>query len=106
MTIGPTRAVNLGRKGYVLELQGRPISVSMSASIVSNTVAGYARQEVVECARIKGQAQATRDAMGIHWMREREISQAVPPVYSRYLAQFIPLPVQRQSRPTSAEAPA
>ena len=40
------------QEGYVLELQGRPISVSMSASIVSNTVAGYARQEVVECARL------------------------------------------------------
>jgi DNA (cytosine-5)-methyltransferase 1 len=31
------------------------------------------------------------EAMGIDWMLGRELSQAVPPVYSRYLAQFIPV---------------
>jgi DNA (cytosine-5)-methyltransferase 1 len=30
-------------------------------------------------------------AMGIDWMRLDELSQAVPPAYSRYLAQFIPV---------------
>jgi len=30
-------------------------------------------------------------AMGIDWMNGNELSQAIPPAYSRYLAQFIPL---------------
>lgn len=34
-------------------------------------------------------------AMQIDWMTAPELSQAVPPAYSQYLAQFIPLPVQR-----------
>jgi|SRR6266516_2559006 len=34
-------------------------------------------------------------AMGIDWMLGRELAQAIPPAYSRYLAQFIPLPVER-----------
>lgn len=34
------------------------------------------------------------DAMGIDWMTGEELSQAIPPAYSRYLAQFIPLPVE------------
>ena len=29
-------------------------------------------------------------AMGINWMNGNELSQAIPPAYSRYLAQFIP----------------
>ena len=32
-----------------------------------------------------------RVAMGIDWMDWNELTQAVPPVYSRYLAQFVPL---------------
>jgi DNA (cytosine-5)-methyltransferase 1 len=34
-------------------------------------------------------------AMGIDWMLLPELSEAVPPTYSRYLAQFIPLPLER-----------
>lgn len=30
--------------------------------------------------------------MGIDWMFAHELSQAIPPAFSRYLAQFIPLP--------------
>lgn len=30
-------------------------------------------------------------AMGIDWMNGNELSQAIPPAYSRYLAQFIPV---------------
>lgn len=30
-------------------------------------------------------------AMGIEWMTGEELSQAIPPAYSKYLAQFIPL---------------
>lgn len=39
-------------QAFVLELDGTPISVAVSASIVSATVAGLARTEVVECARL------------------------------------------------------
>lgn len=35
------------------------------------------------------------EAMGIDWMSSAELSQAIPPAYSRYLAQFIPLPVEK-----------
>lgn len=41
-----------GMQAFVLEWQGAPISVAVSASIVSATVAGYHRGEVVECARL------------------------------------------------------
>jgi hypothetical protein len=37
---------------YVLTIQGRPISVAVSSSIVSPTVLDYDRTEVVECARL------------------------------------------------------
>lgn len=40
------------QEAYALELDGRPVSVAVSASIVSATVAGYGRQEVVELARL------------------------------------------------------
>ncbi len=33
-------------------------------------------------------------ALGIDWMSKDELSQAIPPAYSRYLAAFIPLPVE------------
>lgn len=40
------------QQAYALELHDEPISVAISASIVSDTVAGYRRTEVVECARL------------------------------------------------------
>lgn len=51
------------QQAFALELDGRPISVAVSASAVSSTVGGYGRGEVVECARLctaPGQAWATR----------------------------------------------
>lgn len=33
--------------------------------------------------------------MGIDWMTGDELSEAIPPAYSEYLAQFIPLPLER-----------
>lgn len=39
-------------QGFALELDGDPISVAVSASTVSETVAGLRRTEVVECARL------------------------------------------------------
>jgi len=39
-------------QAFALEQEGRPISVALSASAVSATVAGYSRTEVVECARL------------------------------------------------------
>lgn len=52
-----------GQQAFCLRLQGAPISLAVSASIVSNAVAGYRRNEVVECARLcsaLGAAWATR----------------------------------------------
>jgi DNA (cytosine-5)-methyltransferase 1 len=39
-----------------------------------------------------GEGELRKTAMGIHWMTDEELAQAIPPAYSRYLAQFIPLP--------------
>ena len=39
-------------QAFALEKCGTPISVAVSASAVSATVAGFRRQEVVECARL------------------------------------------------------
>jgi hypothetical protein len=39
-------------QAFALELDGEPVSVAVSASTVSDTVAGLRRMEVVECARL------------------------------------------------------
>lgn len=39
-------------QAFALELDGEPVSVAVSASIVSDTVGGLRRTEVVECARL------------------------------------------------------
>jgi hypothetical protein len=39
-------------EAFALELDGRPVAIAISASVVSNSVAGYKRQEVVELARL------------------------------------------------------
>lgn len=39
-------------QAFALELDGEPISIAVSASAVSDTVAGLRRVEVVECARL------------------------------------------------------
>jgi hypothetical protein len=49
--LGPCRRP-FGSEAWVLELAGRPVSVAVSASIVSATVAGYERCQVVELARL------------------------------------------------------
>ena len=41
-----------GAEGWVLEVAGRPVSVAVSASIVSSTAAGFDMREVVELARL------------------------------------------------------
>lgn len=41
-----------GQEAYALEVDGRIVSVAISASIVNGPVAGYERQEVVELARL------------------------------------------------------
>lgn len=50
----PLDAVNrpYGRHDWLLEVDGRPVAVASSASIVSSTVAGYGRKDVVELSRI------------------------------------------------------
>jgi hypothetical protein len=68
--LGPVRRP-FAQEAYALELDGRPISVAVSASTVGDAVAGtlvdrpvrYARQEVVELARLAsdpGERWATR----------------------------------------------
>lgn len=47
-------------EAFVLDLQGEPVAVAVSASTVSNTVAGYRRDQVVELARPAGEPWATR----------------------------------------------
>ena len=48
-----------GMQAFVLEHQTEPISVAVSASIVSATVTEYRRGEVVECARLCSAPDAT-----------------------------------------------
>lgn len=70
---------NLGRcerpfrsEAWVLELEGEPVSLALSASAVSDTVAGYRRGEVVELARLctkPGESWATR--IMLRFWRER-----------------------------------
>lgn len=49
--LGPCRRP-FGLEAWALELDGAPISVAVSASTVSSTVASYTRTEVVELARL------------------------------------------------------
>jgi hypothetical protein len=48
-----------GQQAFCLRVQGQPISLAISASIVSATVAEYVRQRVVECARLCSHPQAS-----------------------------------------------
>lgn len=41
-----------GAQGFVLELEGKPVGVAVSASTVSATCGGFERREVVELARL------------------------------------------------------
>ncbi len=41
-----------GREDWALLLDGEPVAIACSASTISDTVAGYQRQEVVELARL------------------------------------------------------
>jgi hypothetical protein len=49
--LGPIRRP-FTMQSFALEVDGKPISVAVSASSVSDTVAGLLRTEVVECARL------------------------------------------------------
>lgn len=49
--LGPLRRP-FSTRAYALLLDGRPVSLAMSASTVSATVAGYRRQQMVEVARL------------------------------------------------------
>lgn len=40
------------QEAYALEVDGRPVAVAISASIVNGPVAGYRREQVVELARL------------------------------------------------------
>lgn len=49
------------QEGWLLDVAGRPVSVAVSASAVAATTAGYARQQIVELARLcSGEPWATR----------------------------------------------
>ena len=50
------------------------------------------RQEIVTVAGGQFKEADGERAVGIDWMSKDELSQAIPPAYSRYLAQFIPVP--------------
>jgi hypothetical protein len=49
--LGPARRP-FRQEAFVLEVDGGPVAVAVSASIVNGPVAGYDRQEVVELARL------------------------------------------------------
>ena len=49
--LGPCRRP-FGKECYVLRVGSRPVSLAISASVVSATVAGYRRRQVVELARL------------------------------------------------------
>jgi hypothetical protein len=49
--LGPCRRP-FGQQAHVLSVDGEPVSVTVSASVVSATVGGYRRHQVVELARL------------------------------------------------------
>jgi hypothetical protein len=60
--LGPCRRP-FGQQAYVLCVDHEPVSIAVSASVVSSTVAGYRRDQVVELARLcsaPGRAWASR----------------------------------------------
>lgn len=48
------------QEAYALEVNGEPVAVATSGSIVNGPVAGLAREEVVELTRLAGEPWATR----------------------------------------------
>lgn len=50
-----------------------------------------AARSVIRVAKTLAEGQA---AMGIDWMEWDELREAIPPAYSQYLAQFIPVPME------------
>jgi len=90
-----------GQQGWAFMLDGQPISVAMSASTVSSTVAGHRRQEVVELARLcskPGMAWATRPMLRMwreiagprwpHWTPMAAISYSQNAVHSGDIYRF------------------
>lgn len=56
--------------------------------------AGYYTEQVGAMVTVAGHLfglEAGRHAMGIDWMSKADLAQAIPPAYSEYLAQFIPM---------------
>lgn len=51
----------------------------------------YGSRSIIRVAKTLAEGQ---QAMGIDWMEWDELREAIPPAYSRYLAQFIPLPAE------------
>lgn len=88
--LGPCRRP-FGRQDWLLEVDGEPIALATSASTVSRTVAGFARGQVVELARIARAPEhpgALRVALRLwrdhlaqrwpHWPVEAAVSYGMP----------------------------
>lgn len=76
---------NLGNRARQIAFSGAPrhgLASRTQAHVENGVALGMGHQTGISYAR---------EQMGIDWMSADELSQAIPPAYSEYLAQFIPL---------------
>jgi DNA (cytosine-5)-methyltransferase 1 len=83
------------RQHTVVIGHGRMVNDRRGTRIEGSAAGAWGRQEIVTVAGGQFKKADGERALGIDWMSKDELSQAIPPAYSRYLAQFIPLPVER-----------
>lgn len=52
-------------------------------------ITGTTRRSAANGGRFEYNAQQCRDASGLHWMTRKEMDEAIPPAYTRYIGEFL-----------------